>query len=1253
MYRATAPRFRKNMMALAIGTALAPSGAWALDLVQSPPLPSTKSAFVAPNVIISIDDSKNMNWTVAKDVDGLERDAPGYNRPFNDGTWATDAKRINILKYYVKDVFGNKETIPDGKIRIAWQSFNNSIPLGANITTQSMRPLVEKINPNDTETDVHRKNFINFVNSVTPNGAPQVQKIFTDADKYMRLSLSSNGPWSSNPGGSDAKSREYLGCRRHYHIAMSTGKWSSINEQSGRDNMDNVSITLPDGKNYNTSSDQTNVYRSADNNNISDWAFQSWSQPLQSSGLLHADKITPSMEYQMAPNSETFKSTNNLTTRKYKINNTCKTPTDACAIIASTNELQKTVSLEKYWNPKYNPATWPHMVTYTIGFGIPVDDNKLVKFPDPVIDFEIKTNPNENWEGKSDIKAPDITFPFSFNNQATASTNSHLGNFSDLVTGLRTWPKMKPDNGQLSLDLWHASINGRGRFYAVTKAEDLAKAFSEIIAKIQKDNIRFPDKILSGGGTTGYSVTQNNAGLFSTVYEAKKNWKGYVMATSARQPEEYPCPTADDPEKKCLKFPDPVAGWKEGDTPQTTADRLDALSTTYVKENRVILTWGDTAAKGVPFKWASDESNLSASQKSKLGVESDAADATVQTKGENVLNFIRGDKTLQGTTEALPFRERESRQGDIVNSQIWYTGAPVSSYGLSGYSSFANTWKNRSPMLYVGGNDGMLHGFSATDGREKLAYVPRGVIPTLKELADPNYQHRYYVDGSPMTGDIQDGTEWKTLLVGTLGAGGKGYFVLNVTNPANFTEANANTLVQLDRTRGSNEAAPVCSTLTGTTQTSCEARVEEDKDIGNITAQPTRNPANLQEAMQITRMNNGRWAVLMGNGYNSTNQRPVLLVQYLDQGQELVRIQTTTHATGSGMAQDNGLASPSLIDLNGDGTVDVAYAGDNLGNLWKFDLTSDSASQWAVQFGTNIPLFTARGPKTLGAARSEIQPITAPPITRPNDRMMTIGSGTSAKDVAVGGMMVAFGTGRNLTANDRRTDITQNVQTLYSVLDNTRYRKRQNSNLLEVHPGAGDCTTAPQTCVPVPAPVGQIGSNGAPLAKQEISAVQGDYATVNAVNALDKTSWKDYKGWYLDLPGAGERALKPLQFYDGSNILAFYSESPSGTKSDTSKTVESCVDEQIETSASSQSRTLINIMDGKRPSVQLVDMNGDGVFDAGDKNVSRSTVGSGTVTLITKGNQVLDYTGVSSTGKPEVLARMPEQSVRPTWRQLN
>jgi type IV pilus assembly protein PilY1 len=1214
--------FRKNLLAIAIGTVLTPS--WALELVQEPPLPTSKSAFVAPNVIISIDDSGSMSWGVKTTTTGSSSTGKGYTVPDDNGNWQDNARRINVLRYALKTVFNDKELIPENKIRIAWQAMHNnggSSNAGsvdsANLNTNSMRSIDANVSSN-----THRSNFIKFIDDLTASNGTPSHAMFKQADAYMRRGLGKNSPWSTDPGGTGSKSTEYLGCRRNYHIMMTDGVWNGT--VSGGDQDGKEWAASGDRQAFSTTSDQTKVYYDAYSDKLSDWAFKSWMDPLQNpANLKDADKLKPSKIYEDAPSTEKFSATKTVDTqpcigwsKNPKIDANCNKWTQ--------QNQTKTVDLQKYWNPQYNPATWPHMVTYTIGF----------------------SEQAVSWKLSPSIVAPSAKVPFGFTD-----------GFVDLVTGWTTWPDIassdhhKSDqNSDRALDLWHAAINGRGRFYAVTEAKDLAKAFSEIIGKINEESAPLPDEIAGGGSTSGYNVSQSNAGIFASIYSPKRGWSGSITATRAIEPEEYACPTETDANAKCIRFPDTIAGWQG----KSTADRLDELTAADIS-NRLVLSWSDDTSKGIPFKWTSGAAiAYSTAQKlALLGVTSgDTTQDPLKTQGQNIVNYIRGDRSLEGTTTAKPLRERFSRQGDVVNSEIWYTGRPTSNYAM-GYSTFVTAQKNRTPILYVGGNDGMLHGFSATDGKELIAYVPRGVVGGLKDLTDKDYQHRYYVDGSPMTGDIKDGTTWKTLLVGALGAGGKGYFVLNVTNPASFGTTAAADLVVLDRTRAKGEAAPDCSVLSGAAQADCNTAVEENKDIGNIVAQPGRNPANLQEATQITRMNNGRWAVVMGNGYNSANQRPVLLVQYLDgTDKKLVRIQATTAATGSGNASDNGLAAPALIDLNGDGKTDVVYAGDNLGNLWKFDLTSTDETKWKVAFGDNKPLFTARGPvKLTDTTRSQVQPITAPPIVRANDRSMTVGTGSNAKTVPIGGMMVAFGTGRNLTANDRRTDITQNVQTLYSVLDNTRYRMNTDKTALEVHPGAGDCDSAPTTCVPTPAPVGTIANDGKPLAKQTIATVSGDFATINATQELKKATWKDYKGWYLDLPFTGERLLKPMQFFDGSNILAVYSESPSGTKNSESDNInESCVPVKVDTSAGSQFRTLVNIMDGKLPSVQLVDYDNNGKYNADDKKVARAPVKTGTPVLITKRDRIVDLTGGG--GDRDTLNRMPEQSMRPSWRQL-
>ena len=342
------------------------------------------------------------------------------------------------------------------------------------------------------------------------------------------------------------------------------------------------------------------------------------------------------------------------------------------------------------------------------------------------------------------------------------------------------------------------------------------------------------------------------------------------------------------------------------------------------------------------------------------------------------------------------------------------------------------------------------------------------------------------------------------------------------------------------------------------------------------------------------------------------------------------------------------------MDLNGDGRADVVYAGDNRGNLWKFDLTAITPNanplgipvNWKVAFDGR-PLFTAEHGSGPSAKR---QPISAPPIVRANDRMQQVGTGASLKTVPVGGMMVAFGTGRNVTTADPGST---DVQTLYSVLDNTRYKVIDTAlgKRLQVHPGHSCGGTTGCTDVPAPKALG-TGVAVAKLAKQKVTGSasgKGGLAADTPSQELKLETWKDFNGWYLDFPVAGERLLKPMSFYDGSNVLAVYSQvpqRPSGSAGDA--TVESC--DEVTVNGEQQFRTFVNIMDGKNPRVPLMDGNADGVINHLDAPFSRTNTTAGTHNIVTTGPHSAG--DVDDKNKIEKLARFPEQALRPVWRQL-
>ena len=153
--------------------------------------------------------------------------------------------------------------------------------------------------------------------------------------------------------------------------------------------------------------------------------------------------------------------------------------------------------------------------------------------------------------------------------------------------------------------------------------------------------------------------------------------------------------------------------------------------------------------------------------------------------------------------------------------------------------------------------------------------------------------------------------------------------------------------------------------------------------------------------------------------------------------------------------------------------------------------------------------------------------------------------------------------------------------------------------------------------------------------------------TIASSDVLDETTWKSKNGWYMDFPAVGERLLKNTSLYDNSNILTVFSQIPA-KGSDKESDKESC--DAVSPDEERQFMTMVNIMDGKKPSVQIMDINGDSLFDALDNNANRMKVSKGSNMLISTGKDA--NTLIDNNDKKKVLARLPEQSMRPSWRQL-
>jgi type IV pilus assembly protein PilY1 len=296
------------------------------------------------------------------------------------------------------------------------------------------------------------------------------------------------------------------------------------------------------------------------------------------------------------------------------------------------------------------------------------------------------------------------------------------------------------------------------------------------------------------------------------------------------------------------------------------------------------------------------------------------------TTPDQMVKYLRGERDLEGGVKDItPFRTRTAILGDIINSAPviatkranygWASASGLTAAQRSAYTSYVAAKSTRTEFSFVGANDGMLHAFNNL-GDETFAYIPNGVLNFTGLLADPDYTHRYYVDGNLTLSDVLIGGGWETVLVGGAGAGGRSVFGINVSDPNSFA---------------ADDVLWEVNSLT-------------DADMGYVMGKPVVVPTD-----------NGRWVAIFGNGYNSQNGDPVLFVVDVATGQVIRKL---APADGDNI-NPNGLGNVTAVDTDSDGLVDTVYGGDLLGNVWKFDIGAAAETGWNVALG-GTPLFVAK-----------------------------------------------------------------------------------------------------------------------------------------------------------------------------------------------------------------------------------------------------------------------------------------------------
>ncbi|MBA3625294.1 MAG: PQQ-binding-like beta-propeller repeat protein [Methylibium sp.] len=477
------------------------------------------------------------------------------------------------------------------------------------------------------------------------------------------------------------------------------------------------------------------------------------------------------------------------------------------------------------------------------------------------------------------------------------------GDYFEIKNGTKAWPDpyASATGGERIDDLWHAAVNGRGRYYSADNPNSLATSLTGALNSIESSK---------GSGTSASAsnlrpVAGDNAIFIASYYSG--SWDGDVKAQTVN-------PTTGIIDSTVL--------WNArvqvtGQSPSTrNLYFFDAASPSKLSAfNYLNLT---SAGKNGSF-----DGMCPATGAGKLSqcLTLSATDKTLIT-GERLVNFLRGNGSFEASPSAVSplfryrYNEKEGYRnvlGDIVNAAPVFVKQPKFRYLDSGYSAFVNAGVDRKAVVYAGANDGMLHALDATTGVELWGYIPSMVLPKLHKLADTNYalEHDYFVDAAPTAGDVEDGNgNWRTILVGGLGNGGRGYYALDVTNPGSPKALWEYTETDLGATFGN----PVITKI---------------KDGGN-----------------------GRWAVVFSSGYNNVNGGN-------GQGYLYVLDAVTGALIGKVATGVGGTTTPSnlgrinnWVDNETDNLTETVYGGDLLGNVWRFDIGDATSSNWrAVLLG--------------------------------------------------------------------------------------------------------------------------------------------------------------------------------------------------------------------------------------------------------------------------------------------------------------
>ena len=469
-------------------------------------------------------------------------------------------------------------------------------------------------------------------------------------------------------------------------------------------------------------------------------------------------------------------------------------------------------------------------------------------------------------------------------------------------------------------DLWHAAVAGRSQFVNARDPQQLQAGMASILAEIK--NLQ---AARAGVAFSSVNFGKDNNYIYRVTIEP--GWGGTLTKVLVD-------PKGGGEISIGTKYHDVLAAQV---TPATAGDEP------WYDKRRVV-SWSTATKKAVPFR----HDKIDAAQAATLG-------STVAEQ-KKVVDYLRGDRSNEGTA-LRNYRVRSQILGDIVGSSPVVVGAPNAPYMEatdSGYDAYKTAQAGRKKMVYVGANDGMLHAFDEDTGEEAWAYVPsfaydatvdRGLKMLTKK--EPFFKHQMFVDATPVAVDVKVGGVWKTMLIGGLGKGGKGYYAIDITTPSDMTD--------------------------------------ESKVAGKVLWEFTHaNMGYSYGKPLVAKTYKHGWVAIVTSGYQNPKKGRIFVLSLAD-GSVLEEIETGVNDSDeSGLAQISGFVLTYKNQV-----LEQIYGGDLLGNVWRFDVSSTDTSKW-----TPVKFAEFTSPDPIGTPQSvTIAPQIEVDLANGVDRYVMIGTG--------------------------------------------------------------------------------------------------------------------------------------------------------------------------------------------------------------------------------------------------------------------